>query len=204
MAHGKPPLTPNADKSAWRVWAGNILDSLSDEERRIKSRSICNNILSWPLYKEAVSIGAFMPYGREIDIRPILEHAVANEKILSLPKVVASNGSLIFHRIRALESDLYPGYRGIMEPGGMNTQSPTFHPDLLIIPGLVYDLRGYRLGHGKGFYDNFLVSLQHPVVTLGVAYRLLLVEMLPVEIHDIPVDAVATEEGIHYVQGRRV
>ena len=72
-------------------------------------------------------------------------------------------------------------------------------PDLLLVPLLAFDSRGYRLGYGGGFYDRTLADLRAagPVRTLGLAYAAQEVPVVPSGDHDIRLDAIATERGLH-------
>jgi 5-formyltetrahydrofolate cyclo-ligase len=67
---------------------------------------------------------------------------------------------------------------------------------VVIVPGLAFTVRGDRLGQGGGWYDRFLIGTRSECTTIGVGFDLQLVERLPVEPHDVPLDAVVTESGI--------
>lgn len=65
--------------------------------------------------------------------------------------------------------------------------------DCVIVPGLAFDKRGYRLGYGKGFYDRFLADLNVP--TIGVCFSQFLLDELPFDVYDVPVSSVVTERS---------
>jgi 5-formyltetrahydrofolate cyclo-ligase len=67
--------------------------------------------------------------------------------------------------------------------------------DLVIVPGVVFNLNGYRLGWGFGFYDDFLSRVSGKTRRIGLAYELQIADF-PVESHDIPVDKIITEKRI--------
>jgi len=88
---------------------------------------------------------------------------------------------------------LVKGRFGIMEPLPYGSVDRI---DLLVVPGIAFDRKGYRLGYGKGYYDKFLAKKD--VFSIGLAYFFQLVESLPKGKYDMKLDSVATEAGIHY------
>jgi 5-formyltetrahydrofolate cyclo-ligase len=131
----------------------------------------------------------------EIDVRPLL-HALADRGVaLALPVVVDRKGPMIFR-------GWTPG--DPLEPGPLKTVHPSpcaseVMPDWLLVPLMGFDCRGYRLGMGGGFYDRTLAALAavgRLPMTLGLAFSAQEVDELPIEGHDCPLNAVATETGI--------
>ena len=109
-----------------------------------------------------------------------------SDKLLAFPKV-SGDGGLEF----LLGSTFQTGAFGVREPEGGTAAPP---PDLVIVPGMAFDLTGARLGRGKGFYDRWLAG--NPAVRkLGVCFQCQVVESVPVESHDARVHAILTEEG---------
>lgn len=85
---------------------------------------------------------------------------------------------------------------GFMEPV---RDAPITDPKVLqavLVPGLAFDRRGHRLGYGQGFYDRFLSSLSTEVVTIGIVPEVLALEAIPADPWDIPVQYLATENGV--------
>jgi len=106
-------------------------------------------------------------------------------KTLAFPRV--ENGVLQFFTGGTLET----GPFGVRQPEGGNPAPP---PDLVLVPGLGFDPAGSRLGRGGGFYDRWLEA-NPGVKTLGLCFACQLVKKIPMEEHDVRVDAVLTEEG---------
>lgn len=94
--------------------------------------------------------------------------------------------------------DLVPGYRGILEPTGPTADEGV---DVVIVPGVAFDLRGGRLGHGGGHYDR-LLELERSAVRIGVAFSCQLVLRVPMDNHDQPIDLLVTDRGVHVTGGR--
>jgi 5-formyltetrahydrofolate cyclo-ligase len=93
--------------------------------------------------------------------------------------------------------DLQAGHWGLEQP-----LNPRFFDDLsvidvVLVPGLIFDLRGYRIGQGGGFYDRFLAALPDGALTVGLTYDEFVVHRIPNDDHDIPVHLLATPSGVH-------
>ena len=102
-------------------------------------------------------------------------------------------------------ADLSPGYRGIREPG---PDAPSVAPDridVFVVPGLLFDRRGFRLGHGRGHYDRLLSGARSDSLSIGFSFAERVVDELPVNDWDVPMDWVVTPlEQIAGARGRKV
>ena len=134
------------------------------------------------------TIGVYLPMHNEPDMTSLI--AQNPNKKFALPKVI--NGEMIFAEYQNSDQTA----RNIKFP---LLQEPLSHnallPDLLIIPGLAFDLKGYRLGLGKGHYDRYL-SKNHNLKTIGVCFSQNLLQRLPTEDHDCKMDYIVTEHSI--------
>ncbi|MBS7811777.1 5-formyltetrahydrofolate cyclo-ligase [Roseococcus pinisoli] len=135
-------------------------------------------------------IGGFWPMGEEIDTRPLLEALHARGHVIALP-VTPPRGQPLFFRPWA------PGMA--MASGVFGTQHPAAGagvvPDWLIVPLLAFDRRCARLGYGGGYYDRTL-ALFPQAVAIGVAYAAQEIPEVPLEPHDVLLNAVATEREL--------
>ena len=138
-----------------------------------------------PLYQQAKSIYGYLPYNQEVRTVPMLRQAQLDGKRVAVPKVYGDEMKFI------LLSDLdavVKGYAGIPEPiaDGPEAADPEA---LVLMPGLVFDPQGHRIGYGGGFYDKFLSrEPNHPTVALCYDFQVL--PELETEEFDIPVDTV--------------
>ncbi|MXU66093.1 5-formyltetrahydrofolate cyclo-ligase [Oceanomicrobium pacificus] len=139
------------------------------------------------------AIAAYLPMRTEIDPRPALIDAAAAGVPLAMPVVVERGHPLIF-RAWTPDTPLVPGAFGAHVPAS----GALVEPDLLVVPLLAFDRRGYRLGYGGGFYDRTIAALaaRHPLRTVGLAYAAQECDAVPVEATDMPLDAVITEKGV--------
>ena len=100
-------------------------------------------------------------------------------------------------------SQLQTGHWGLQQPA-----TPAFITDLsvvdvVLVPGLLFDRRGFRVGQGGGFYDRFLATLPARTITAGLTFDDCLIDRIPEEDHDVPVHLVITPSGIFHAQSQR-
>ncbi|HEY9745876.1 MAG TPA: 5-formyltetrahydrofolate cyclo-ligase [Oculatellaceae cyanobacterium] len=165
------------------------------------SERIRQRLLDWPSFRQAGTIILYCSIRNEVDLLP-LTHAFSGPSWY-LPKV-ESVSVIRFYRYTPGDP-LLPGAYGIPEPEASEPLSlnQTKTPLLILVPGLLFDRRGNRLGYGKGYYDRFLRSLLDD----GVAYTAisaspdaLLVDLLPAEPHDVAVDVIVTESTLLFTK----
>ncbi len=126
----------------------------------------------------------------EVDISPVLKEILRVKKMLVLPRC-EQDGVMTARRIDDLEQ-LALGAFGILEPKLDTTVIPAEKIELILVPGLAFDSTGRRLGRGKGYYDRFLAAFSGK--TMGICGRMM--RSIPVEQHDITMNAIATDHGI--------
>lgn len=139
-------------------------------------------------------IAGYWPAEREFDPRPILFEALQRGHACALPAVLKDQRILRFLRWRE-DTPLMAGPFGIMQPPADST---AMEPDIVLVPLLAYDRRGYRLGHGGGYYDATLADLRarRQVLAVGVAYaQQACLFPLPTDEHDQRLDLVITPQG---------
>ena len=164
--------------------------SLSEDSRSQASLSIRRYIQLWSVFQEAQVIFTYMPMNEEVDLLPLLTDNPQKEWVI--PRIQPHN-QMILHPYHPQK--LVRHRFGMLEP---DSTLPRVSPDrveLVLVPGLAFDQKGWRLGYGGGFYDTFLSALPG-LVTLGITYHTLLLDELPHMTHDIPVMALVTEKGI--------
>lgn len=159
--------------------------AMPPEEIEEKSRILGEKFRACQAYKDAKTIYGYLPYNQEVRTVPILTQALLDGKQVAVPKVYGDEMKFI------LLPDLTrvsKGYAGIPEPidDGPIAADETA---LVLMPGLVFDPQGHRIGYGGGFYDKFLSrEPHHPTVAL--CYDFQVMERLETEEFDIPVDLV--------------
>lgn len=143
-------------------------------------------------------VAAYWPKGTEIDPTAILEKLIKDNIICVLPIVVKGNCKLKFARWDG-QSSLEKGPFGVQQPVQDNN-TEYLDPDIVVVPMLAFDRRGYRLGYGGGYYDATLASLREKkkIIAVGLAYAQQAVLFnLPVEDHDEKLDWIITPQAAH-------
>lgn len=159
-----------------------------------QSNAIISSILNMPAYKKANNILAYYPFREEIDIQKLFSDFSKN---WLLPRCDIEKRELIIHQYE--QSDILNINKwGVSEPSEKNEKIEPRKIDLAIIPALMTDETGIRLGYGAGFYDRFLPFLSENCLKITVVQDELLVGELPFDKNDVRVDVVLTEKRIHY------
>jgi 5,10-methenyltetrahydrofolate synthetase len=187
----KLPIEPSRDKLSLRRQLQAERLAMSDRHQR--SVHLQEVLRVWLVGRSESTIGAYWPIKGEFDALPALyrwSEAHADRRI-GLPVIDRATKQLRFHVWYPgcpMEEDAY----GIPKP--KDTES--FQPQLLLVPCVGYGPGGLRLGYGGGFYDRTLAALTPRPFTIGVGYSHGWVPWLEGEPHDVPLDAILTEEGL--------
>ncbi|MEO5695326.1 MAG: 5-formyltetrahydrofolate cyclo-ligase [Usitatibacter sp.] len=171
-------------------------DALSGAERASLAQALAEQLARLPQYTKARSVLATMSIGSEWNTRVFLERAMADGKVVVLPRISAPPRKLELYGVADLSSDLIPGTWDIPEPDPARCgRLDLAEVDFALVPALAIDAGRHRLGYGAGYFDKLLAGRgAHPfcVTALPAAF---VVESLPHESHDIPVDLVVNEHG---------
>ncbi len=173
--------------------------AIAPEERAARDAQICNRFLSSITYRYARVFLLYAPLWDEIDCMPIAERAMADGKTVAFPRCLP-DCRMRFHVVKDL-SALIPCAYGIREP---REDAPVYIPEaagaeqpVCVVPGVVFDEEGYRIGYGKGYYDRYLSSF--PGVRVALCYSDLVIPRVPRGRYDLPVDIQVTEKGVRAV-----
>ncbi|HVW66901.1 MAG TPA: 5-formyltetrahydrofolate cyclo-ligase [Candidatus Peribacteraceae bacterium] len=165
---------------------------VSDKDRLAESRSICRRIVE-NLPAGPLTVCAYAAMRSEADLHTLLEELLARPGTrIFLPRFTRS--FFEFREIHALD-DLTPGRFNLPEPLPSSALLNLKDVTLALLPGIAFDRSGNRLGRGNGGYDRWLADLRkfNPDANVwGIALEYQLTDKIPVEPHDLPVDAVVT------------
>ncbi len=168
----------------------------SDEVDRL-SQGIVSKFTALKTYQQAGNVMLYLDFRNEVKTGPLIEKMLQDKKQVLIPVTDPSDYSLIVSELIDPQKDLFPSKFGMMEPN-----KDTLRPvdpniiDLVLVPGLVFDKNGYRIGFGAGYYDRFLPTLDPHVPLVSLAYELQIVDVVPKEPHDVPVHMIVTEQRI--------
>lgn len=163
--------------------------SMSLTEWRQKSDRLVAHLQTSPLLLQAETILAYSSFRQEPDISPLF----SNRKSWGFPRCVGK--SLSWHI--CYSEELQKGTYGILEPPA---DAPILQPsqaDIILVPAVACDLRGYRLGYGGGFYDRMLSLPEWATKpTIGIVFEFAFLPELPTDIWDRPLNGICTEEQL--------
>ena len=162
----------------------------SRADRAAASAQICARLKQQGIWRQARSILFYVPLPEEPDIWPLLTEALRAGKIVSLPHYSLEQSQYLARRVADPDRDLGPGRFGIPEPKGSCPAVELMHLDLTLVPGIGFNLDGYRLGRGRGYYDRLLALV--PGLKCGVAFDWQVSAEIPVEPYDIRLNCILT------------
>jgi 5-formyltetrahydrofolate cyclo-ligase len=191
-------LEPSRDKAVLRKQLQAERQAMVDRHQR--AVHLQEVLRVWLVSRGENSIGAYWPIKGEFDALPALfrwtEGETDTKRRIGLPVINRETRHLRFHVWYPgcpMEDDAY----GIPKP----KDTEAFEPQLLLVPCVGFGPNGVRLGYGGGFYDRTLADLRPRPYTVGVGYAHGFIPWLTAEPHDVPLDAMLTEDGVAWQRG---
>jgi len=171
---------------------------IPSEIRQVKSKLIVERLVQLPVYQQAQALFTFVPFGHEVDIRPLIDQAIMDGKVVAVPYTDTIRKEMTIYLFEGWEQ-LISGVYGILEP--VPAHAKKILPgqlDLIIVPGVAFDQSGGRLGYGGGFYDRFLTNYYTancpPLVAPCFSEQM--TDQIPLEKHDFRVNLVINDMEI--------
>lgn len=169
-----------------------IRKKMSKEKALQKSKKIKKKLFKMDEYQKASSILFYVSYNNEVYTHNMIKESMEKGKNIVVPLSDKKNKELILSKLTNWE-DLSRGEYGILEPAEERIEKVSADEiDLVIVPGIVFDKYGNRVGHGKGYYDRLLRQVKCPKI--GLSFEKQIVKKIPEEKHDQPVDKILTEK----------
>jgi 5-formyltetrahydrofolate cyclo-ligase len=170
--------------------------AMSKAEVRRRSALAVERLLALEAYRAASSVMAYLPVRNEVDATVVMVHGLNDGKVLVLPRMDYEGNRIVAYRITEPAEQLVLGRMGLIEPDPARAERVAPETiDLVAVPGLVFDRHGNRIGWGRGYYDAFLAALGRRAHRVWLAYEFQVVEAIEHDGHDVPMDAVVTEEA---------
>ncbi len=186
---------PGFSKEAWRQEIRARLQSLAPEDRLSAAEALAHRVMALPEIESGRGVLVCLSFGVEIDTWGLVGRLLSAGKRVYVPRAVGRTKQLHIHpypcELRRLSFGLEQPKSSCPE---LDPQEVNRRIDVALISGLAFDGRGYRLGYGAGFFDRFLAG--RPFLKVGLVYDLQMVERLPVEGHDIPMNAVISDKSM--------
>lgn len=170
--------------------------NMDKDRKKELDDSVCQKILESNTFKNGEIVLSYMPKTEEIDIRPVLEEALRQGKRVAFPLCDPTRREMSFHFVDSLDM-LKPGHFGLLEPDENYEKYDCSSKQnaICIIPGIVFDKKGYRIGYGGGYYDRYLSKFKG--MKLGIVYYDSIINMVPRSKFDFSVDVLISERGIY-------
>ncbi len=181
-------------KRVWRRRLRAARARLAASARQAADRRICAYLIELAAASGVRRAAVYAPLGAEADPTAFVTHLLGAGGLVAYPRVTGP-GEMELVAVSDL-CQLTPRFKGIREP---LPELPALAPtqlDLIVVPGVGFDRRGNRLGQGMGFYDRLLSDPALGAQKVGIGYAAQLVGRIPVDAHDVPLDAVVTERGV--------
>lgn len=177
---------------------------ISKEDNLIFSNIVANSIYEMKDYKNAKTIMCFISFANEIDTRKLIETAIKQGKTVVIPITIPETKELKVSQILDF-SELEKGFYNILTPKEefIRYIDPSTI-DLVLVPGVVFAKNGYRIGYGGGYYDRFLSKLDNSIPKFAIGFDLQVVDEVPTESFDIPVDLIITEKRTINCSGKEI
>jgi len=173
-------------------------NSLSASAINIKSEAIQQRFANSDEFNYARILASYYPVGSEVRTQKIVSIALKSNRLVALPRTVGDH--IKFYQILS-NTDLIPGKFGIREPS-ISFDSSDYcvsdNIDLLLVPGIVFDTNGFRIGYGYGYYDKFIARKKNSIVSVGLAYEFQVCEKVPRSDNDQKINVLVTEKRTLY------
>ncbi|HLB25114.1 MAG TPA: 5-formyltetrahydrofolate cyclo-ligase [Nitrospirota bacterium] len=188
---------PPVVKSSLRREILEKRNSLTPEERHVKSEAVAARLKGLPEYRDASVILFYVNFRSEVATRGLIGDALLTGKKTLVPKVDHKTHTLRLFEITDIARDLECGYMGIYEPVEKFARAADpLEADLVVMPGVGFDEKGRRLGYGGGYYDRLVETLKPGAMLAALAFDVQVVGEIPSEGHDKKVDFIITETRV--------
>lgn len=168
-------------------------NELNNVEKIVMDNKIIETFINTIEYKKCTQIFMYIGFGSEINTKKLIDYALNDGKEVYVPKVIKKD--MVFIRINNLENLVTSNY-GILEPIGDKSDFNVDKLGIVIMPGVVFDKQGNRVGYGGGYYDKFLNTNVITAKKIALVYNFQIIDSIPSEKHDMKVDSIITEEKI--------
>ncbi len=190
----------------WQQWRkrqrANLIkhrEAISKHEYHQWSKTITTSLKTGFPSLNKSCIGLYWPIRGEYDPRPASNYFCRNGATLALPEVINKHKPLCFRKWWQ-EAPMRSGAYQVPTPD--NTEQMTI--DTIIIPMLGFDQQGYRLGYGSGYFDRTLATIKPYPLVIGVAFEISRLDSVYPQSHDIQMNFILTEKGIHQVTDNKL
>ena len=192
----------DADKSSLRSNYLAVRKGVPARAQFESNASIMSALWAFPLFANAPLVLTYVSLPNEVGTHDIVSKVLREGRRVAVPRVCPRSHTMSFHEIFSLD-ELEPSTRGILEPGAdtpLLSKPSELVGSVCLVPGLVFDGNGHRVGYGGGYYDRYLAF--YPGDKIGLARTgMVSSNPLPAEKNDVAMDFIATEFGVWSCRG---
>ena len=170
-------------------------DNLSEDKRNLLDKKIKEKLINMNFFKQAENIFIYVGFGSEINTADFIKDFLKMGKRIFIPRTNIEERTMEAVEISSLNNLVKDKY-GILEPAKEIKAAGKLDLDLIILPGVVFDTLGGRIGYGGGYYDKYLENLGEKISKAALCYDFQLIDKVPIEEHDIKADCIITEKRI--------
>ena len=182
------------NKKEYRKNAYQIRNTFTNQQIQDLSTKILNSLTQHPIYRDSHTLFTYVSMDQEVHTHRLIEVALQDGKRVCVPRVVPGQ-YMDAVPIKNPANDLQIGFFNVLEPIKALPPISPGEIDLVIVPGLMFDREGYRIGYGGGYYDKYLQHISADCMTVGLVFQRLVVDEIPREPHDRKVKLVITENN---------
>lgn len=185
------------DKKTLRTEMLEKRAQLKTNEILVKSEEIKNKLFQLEEFKNADFIFSFISFKDEIHTHDIIKDTISIGKKVGVPVTIKNPRKLLVSEVKDFDNELEIGPYYILAP--KKEFERIIDPklvNLVLVPGLAFDKYGFRLGYGGGYYDRFFAEIKENVPKIGLCFDMQIVDKVPINSYDIPVDYIITEKNI--------
>ncbi|MBU0757845.1 MAG: 5-formyltetrahydrofolate cyclo-ligase [Nanoarchaeota archaeon] len=169
-----------------------LRNGFSREDLDEKDISIKKRLENLDEFRKAGTVLFYVSFESEVATHSLIREALVDKKNVIVPYI--EEKEIFLSKIEDF-IELETGKFGILEPKKKFIRKANLDDvNLIIVPGIVFDMHGHRVGFGGGYYDKLLCKTK--ALKIGMCYEFQIVNDVPVELHDIPVDIIVTEDRI--------
>ncbi len=187
------PLDIRKYKQSIRESSKRRRAEMDPELKKRLDLNIAANVRALREYRPAKTLLVYVSTPIEVDTKTIIENAWADGKRVAVPRCIPNTRDMEFHYITSFD-ELSPGSFSVLEPSEDLPIVTDFSDCLMIVPGMQFDMKGYRLGYGKGYYDRYMVRFKGK--SAGICYSDELKPYMHHGRYDRSVDIIVTDVKI--------
>ncbi|MFW5826567.1 MAG: 5-formyltetrahydrofolate cyclo-ligase [Alkalispirochaeta sp.] len=181
------------DKQQLRDEATRRIGEIPPEQRIVLDAQIATHVTHTPFWSDSEIVMGYVALDDEVDLQAIFRTAHREGKAIALPRIDAGSDVMEFRQVREYPASLERHPLGFLQPSAVAPVVSAPLRSIILVPGRMFDRAGYRIGRGRGYYDRYLSHVPAAAVTVGIGYAVQLVQTVPRDPADVPLQIVVTD-----------